>query len=419
MKNMKKLIDKLRNASNLNKTIAVVIGLSVAVGGYTLFTSNAAGPSSSVEAEIGTLAGSAKVINDVSASAGKAIQFGTGIVTPPPSTGAMSVRVSGNKFISKDGKTIRLVGVNFSGQQYACAEGWGMFDAPATDASITALKSWGITAVRVPLNESCWLGINGVATAYAGANYQKAVGDWVKKLNDNGLYVIVDQHMSHNGTVKATDQQAMANRDHANDYWKSVAGYFKNSPAVLFDLYNEPYPDSNKDTTAAWTCVRDGGTCPGVGFVAAGMQEMLNSVRSTGAKNPVMIAGPEYAGSLKRWMEFKPNDPENQLVASVHIYGQPLGSPYDDQSRWTPEITPVAAQVPIVIGEMGDSDCTHRFSDKLMPFADGLGLNYFAWGWATSTCAGEPALITNYNGTPTAYGIGFRDHVKALNLQNQ
>ena len=27
------------------------------------------------------------------------------------------------------------------------------------------MKAWNINAVRVPLNEDCWLGINGVASA--------------------------------------------------------------------------------------------------------------------------------------------------------------------------------------------------------------------------------------------------------------
>ncbi|HSE61407.1 MAG TPA: cellulase family glycosylhydrolase, partial [Candidatus Saccharimonadales bacterium] len=292
---MASLIEEIRNAPRSDKIIAAIVALSVAITGYTFMITRAVGPFTAIEAEAGTVSGAAKVITDSTASGGKALQFGVTDSTPP-TTSAMSVRISGNKFIDKDNQTLRLIGVNFSGMQYACAEGWGFYDAPATDATITALKSWGITAVRVPLNESCWLNINGVAAAYGGANYQKAVGDWVKKLNDNGFYVIVDQHHSHNGTGKATDQQAMPNRDHANDYWKSVANYFKGNPAVIFDLYNEPYPDSNRDTTAAWTCVRDGGNCPGVGFVAAGMQEMLNSVRSTGAKNPVLIAGPEYAG---------------------------------------------------------------------------------------------------------------------------
>jgi len=330
----------------------------------------------------------------------------------------MSVRVAGDKLVDQDGESIRLVGVNFSGAQYACAEGLGFFDAPATDATIAALKSWGINAVRLPLNESCWLGVNGVENALGGANYQRTIGDWVEKLNNNGFYVIVDQHHSHNGNEKAVGQQEMANREHANDYWKSVAAYFKDSPAVLFDLYNEPHPDDNRDTTAAWTCVRDGGDCRGVGFVAAGMQEMLTAVRSTGAKNPVLIAGPQYAGTLDRWMEFKPTDPVNQLVASVHIYGRPLGSPYDNPAQWDAEIAPVAAHVPVVIGEMGDSDCSHRFIDILMPWADAHGLSYFGWAWMTSSCADEPALITSYDGTPTAYGVGYRNHVRALGLRD-
>src|SRR5262249_11114689 len=211
-----------------------------------------------------------------------------------------------------------------------------------------------------------------------------------KKLNANGLYVIVDEHHTHDGTGLATGQQPMPNRDHANDYWKSVASYFKNSPAVIFDLFNEPYPDNNQDTTAAWTCVRDGGTCPRVSYTAAGMQEMLNSVRSTGATNPVLIGGPEYAGTLDRWLEFKPNDPANQLAASVHIYGLPLGSPYDDPTLWDKEITPVANKVPIVMGEIGETDCAHTFIDKLMPWADAHNLSYMGWGWVTSKCNSEP-----------------------------
>lgn len=322
----------------------------------------------------------------------------------------LSIQVAGNHLVNGSGDTVVLKGVNFSGTQYACAEGWGFFDAPATDASVTALKSWKINAVRLPLNESCWLGINKVKPAYAGLNYQKAVGDWTKKLTDAGLYVIVDMHWNAAGTKKAMEQKAMADRDHANDYWKSVATYFKGNPAVLFDLYNEPYPDRNRGTTAAWKCVRDGGTCAGVSFTTAGSQEMLNSVRTTGAKNVVLVSGPEYAGSLNRWVEFKPNDPANQLAASVHIYGQPLGSPYDDQKRWG-EVSTLAKTYPVIIGEMGDSDCSHKFIDKLMPFADTNGISYFGWGWVVADCADEPSLIKDYKGTPSNYGVGLKNHL--------
>ena len=341
------------------------------------------------------------------------------IVTEPTPDPGISISVSGNQLIDQNGNPIQLVGVNFSGAQYACAEGWGFFDAPATHRSIHALKSWGINAVRLPLNESCWLGINGVPRKYGGRHYRQAVAHWVRKLNKHGFYVIVDEHHTHNGDGLAVDQQVMPNQDHAVDYWTSVASRFADNPGVLFDLFNEPYPDDNSNSRAAWRCVRDGGDCAGVPFVAAGMQELLDAVRATGAKNPVLVAGPQYAGELgRRWLRFAPDDPDNQLVASVHIYGPPLGSPYDDPSRWHPGITRVARQVPVIIGELGETDCGHDFIDRLMPWADRHGISYFAWGWVTSSCADEPALISDYDGTPTPYGIGFRAHVRDLGLRH-
>jgi endoglucanase len=70
------------------------------------------------------------------------------------------------------GHPIRLLGVDRSGTEYACAQGWGIFDGPSDAASVAAISSWDTNAVRVPLNEDCWLGINGVSSAYGGAAYE-------------------------------------------------------------------------------------------------------------------------------------------------------------------------------------------------------------------------------------------------------
>ena len=74
--------------------------------------------------------------------------------------------MSGNAIVDSAGRVIQLRGVNRSGAEYACAEGWGFFDGPTDDpASIAAMKSWHVNAVRLPMNEDCWLGINGVNAA--------------------------------------------------------------------------------------------------------------------------------------------------------------------------------------------------------------------------------------------------------------
>lgn len=50
-----------------------------------------------------------------------------------------------------------------------------------------------------------------------------------------------------------------------------MAQTFKNNSAVIFDVFNEPYPDNNQDTDAGWECWRDGGVCGnGISYAAAG-----------------------------------------------------------------------------------------------------------------------------------------------------
>ena len=45
------------------------------------------------------------------------------------------------------GKQVILRGANRSGTEYSCVQGNGVFDGPANQASITAMKQWGINAV--------------------------------------------------------------------------------------------------------------------------------------------------------------------------------------------------------------------------------------------------------------------------------
>ena len=59
-------------------------------------------------------------------------------------------------------------GVNRSGTEYACVQGWGLFDGPNTAQSVAAIARWHVNIVRVLLNEDCWLGINGIKPQYAG-----------------------------------------------------------------------------------------------------------------------------------------------------------------------------------------------------------------------------------------------------------
>src|SRR5262249_12532992 len=161
----------------------------------------------------------------------------------------------------------------------------------------------------VPLNEDCWLAINGANAAFAGANYQGAIADYVARLVAHDLAPILELHWSAPGTMPATGENPMPDRDHSVEFWRQVADRFRTDRHIFFDLFNDPYPDSNQDTTAGWTCWRDGGTCAGVGYAAAGMQELVDAVRGTGATNVILLGGLEYSNALTHWLDFKPHDP--------------------------------------------------------------------------------------------------------------
>src|SRR5216117_2003261 len=142
---------------------------------------------------------------------------------PPPTYGTATLQVRGNQLVDETARPVRLRGVNRSGAEYACAQGWGIFDGPSDSASVRAIASWRANVVRLPLNETCWLGINGVPAAYSGASYQKAIADFVALLNRNGLVVILDLHWTAADTAKALAQAPMPNRDHTPEFWRQVA----------------------------------------------------------------------------------------------------------------------------------------------------------------------------------------------------
>jgi aryl-phospho-beta-D-glucosidase BglC (GH1 family) len=332
--------------------------------------------------------------------------------------------VSGNKLENASGAQVVLHGVDRSGTEYACVQGNGIFDGPNDQASITAMKNWGVNAVRVPLNEACWNAESYVDAAYAGANYQAAIEAYVNLLNDNGMVAILDLHWTDGlytgnsagcSSAEATCQKPMPDTAESVPFWTSVASAFKGNNAVVFDLFNEPYPEraDNDNETEGWQCWENGGSdCVGISYSVAGMQTLVNAVRSTGASNVIMLGGLEYANDLTQWLTYEPTDPDHNLVASWHSYNFNTCS---TQSCWTSQVQPVIAQVPVVAGEIGENDCADTYVDPLMTWLDSQNTSYLAWAWnADFACSSGPGLITDYNGDPTAYGAGVESHLQAL-----
>ncbi|MEU1605264.1 cellulase family glycosylhydrolase [Micromonospora matsumotoense] len=340
--------------------------------------------------------------------------------TPPPTSGsAPALRVSGNKIVTTAGKPYRLLGVSRSGGEFGCVQGKGLWDSgPVDQASIDAMKTWNIHAVRIALNEECWLGVNG---SPSGVTYQQGVKDYVNRLVANGINVILDLHWTwgaypdspewHCKDEHATCQKPMPDARYAPQFWTGVATAFKGNDAVVFDLFNEPYPDMPADwnKTLGWQCLRDGGTCAGLPYEVAGMQDLVDAVRATGATNLLMISGLEWTNDLREWLTYKPNDPLRNIAASWHAYSFNACA---TESCWDSQIAPLAQQVPIVIGEFGQDNCGFDYMQRLVNWADEHDLSYLAWTWNPWGCTGGAVLIKDWAGTPEpGIGEGFKAHL--------
>jgi endoglucanase len=341
---------------------------------------------------------------------------------------APQLHVAGNKLVSADGQQVILHGVDRSGSEFSCVQDHGIFDGPVNEASVNVMKAHGINAVRVPLNEACWNGDSYVNPAYAGAHYQAAIKGFVKRLNDDGMAVILDLHWT-DGTYtgpasacsssEATCQKPMPDKAGSIRFWTSVASTFKGNDSVIFDLFNEPYPEqANHDNTAAgWECWLHGGSdCVGISYPVAGMQDLVNAVRSTGANNVLMLGGLTWSNDLDGWLTHEPVDPDHNLAASWHSYNFNACS---TQSCWDSQIEPVIHKVPLIAGEIGENDCADTYLTPLMKYLNSEKASYLAWTWNSDfNCASGPGLITNYNGAPSGMGAGYEAMLHTMTQKN-
>ncbi|HEY7376717.1 MAG TPA: cellulase family glycosylhydrolase, partial [Polyangia bacterium] len=337
--------------------------------------------------------------------AGGSVGGSTGTGGAGPAPVMTGLHVDGNTIKNGAGQVVRLRGVNRSGTEYKCVQtGTTIFDGAADAASIQVIKSWNVNAVRIPLNESCWLAINGATAAKAGDNYRNAIRDYVMLLEQANLAPILELHWVGPGTTLAQRQQPMPS-DHSVDFWADVAAAFASDPYVVFEPYNEPFPDMNRDSAAAWSCWRDGCAAPlqtasGTSgtYQAAGFQALVNAIRGAGSPALILLGGVQYSNRLTMWSASKPTDAMNNLAAAWHVYNF---NGCATASCWNGAPATLAATVPIVATEFGENDCQATFVNTFIDWMNGKGLSFLAWTWDTwGACT--PGMTNGQGGNPWA-----------------
>ncbi|TLD71275.1 glycoside hydrolase family 5 protein [Phragmitibacter flavus] len=307
------------------------------------------------------------------------------------------LKVKGNRLVTVDGgKEVWLQGMNVASLE------WSVRGEQVHKSIVVGLEQWKGNVIRLPIKEDYWFGKD---MGDEGEAYREVVDQAVTLAANRGCYLVLDLHR-----YRAPKKEHLA-------FWADAAARYKDHPAVIFDLLNEPHGIS-------WEVWRNGGFVEERkkegdedaflsaeeklhnkrGFESPGMQAMLDAVRATGAKNLVVVGGLDYAYQLDGIVDgFGLKDEEgNGIIYACHIYPWKKG--------WQKYLLDAAALHPILLGEVGADAKKMDFMPHEMQedaetwVPDILGLiqehrlNWTAWCFHPSA---SPRMLLNWDYEPT------------------
>ncbi len=317
-------------------------------------------------------------------------------VEPPPADKLpKALHVDGNQIKDSDGKVVWLQGVAIPGLD------WSAGGEHILESIGVATTQWKANCIRLCVKSSFWNG-TGPYQKDGGMGYRQTIDDAVNLCATNGAYLVLDLH-----EFRAPEQKHV-------EFWKSAAAKYKNHPAVLFELLNEPHDIS-------WDVWQNGGKVTDKpkksdaavenneklkGFESVGMQKLLDTCRDTGAKNIVIVGGLDWSYDLSGILQGHAlNDRGgNGIVYSSHVY------PW--KSDWQNKFVAAAAKYPLFIGECGADEKKMDFlpadrqEDPKTWVPDMLGLiqqyhlNWTAWSFHPKA---SPRGLMDWTYEPTPF----------------
>jgi hypothetical protein len=310
------------------------------------------------------------------------------------------LHVAGNELQTPDGKAVWLQGVCIDSME------WSAVGERILKSIPVAMEQWHSNAIRLPVKANFWFGRGPWQQKDPhGLAYRKLVDDAVNAVAAHGGYIAIDLHRF--GAPSAEDVE----------FWKDVATRYKDNPAVLFELFNEPH-------SISWKVWRDGGSLADGkhkdvnvaentqaigGETSVGMQALVDAARSTGAKNIIIAGGLDWGYDLTGVAsgEYVLNDKGgNGIMYSSHIY------PW--KKDWQKNTLDAAAKFPIFVGEVGTPPDYSGFQfipkNQRYPIEgwaqDMIGLiQKYKLNWTGFSFHPKcgPMLISDWDYTPTPY----------------
>ncbi|OWK41850.1 glycoside hydrolase family 5 protein [Fimbriiglobus ruber] len=318
----------------------------------------------------------------------------------------LPLKVDKTHVVNSRGERVRLRGVNAPDLAWS-SDGEGHRVIKAMEV---ALNDWHANIIRLPLSLDRWFG-KAPHQKDGGKSYRVVVHQAVELCASHRSYIILDLHETHVGEWgKNLGYHCMPDRT-SLDFWKEVAETYKNHPAVIFDLFNEP-------NHVSWEVWQHGGKVNETlkdksehEYETAGMQAMLDTVRATGAKNVVIVGGLNFASDLSWFKKGNRLDDRggNGMLYAFHWYGVKGES----MAQRVVGIEKVVKSLPVIVSEFGSGlrESDKRFTPEaheqaeqwlrqvLQVLEDGQ-CNWVAWSMHSGAF---PCLITDSKFTPSPW----------------
>ena len=315
------------------------------------------------------------------------------------------LHVEGNQIQTKDRKAVWLQGLCVDSME------WSAAGEKIQESIAVAIDQWKSNVIRLPVKENFWFGRGPwQKKGEGGIAYRKLVDAAVDSAGAHGAYLVLDLHSFGAPTTQHLE------------FWKDAAIRYKNHPAVLFELFNEPH-------SISWETWRDGASLKGPknknadvgakennedngGDVSTGMQSLVDAIRATGARNIVIAGGLDWGYDLSgvaAKFALRDHDGGRGIVYSSHIY------PW--KKDWQARTLDAAAKYPIFVGEVGCPPDWNSFNfipieqrtedlnkpDWAMDVLGMIQKNKLNWtGFSFHPKCG-PMVILDWNYTPTPY----------------
>lgn len=214
--------------------------------------------------------------------------------------------------------------------------------------------------------------------------YLDRIVSWAGR-NDN--YVIIDLDYTGNPIDGSGDEMPDMDEnplDYSAQFWKNVAEYFKNTPNVIFEIYNEPSGMSDTE----WKRCAD---------------SLASVIRDAGAKQMIIVGSPNNCYDLG-WIVEQGVEDDNAAY-SVHVY--------PDKVFWQKFLSGYVTSYPLVVTEWGYSDDDVEVkNEKLRGTRNVFGIKFsnymkkhdISWVAASYDCDTEPAMFTRNFKSLTKWG---------------